>query len=90
MSARGPGIYSRSLEVVRGMTDIATGEVAALQHELRDDAVERAALVAEAFLAGAEGTEVLGGLGDHIVVEVEVNGATVSWISDEVSAVNLQ
>jgi hypothetical protein len=34
-------------------TDIATSEVTTLQHELRDDAVELAALVAEALLASA-------------------------------------
>lgn len=60
------------------VTDIATGEVATLQHELRNDSVERAALVAEAFLAGAEGSEVLSGLGDDIIVEIEVDSTSVS------------
>ena len=40
--------------------------------------MERAALVAETFLTSAEGSEVLGGLGDYIVVEVEVDTAVVS------------
>jgi hypothetical protein len=35
--------------------------------------VERRALVAEALLAGAESTEVLSGLGDNVVKEVEVD-----------------
>jgi hypothetical protein len=35
--------------------------------------VERRALVAEALLAGAESAEVLGGLGDNVVKEVEVD-----------------
>lgn len=34
-----------------------------------------AVLVSEAFLAGAEGTEVLDSLWDYIVIEVEVNAA---------------
>jgi len=56
---------------------ISTSEVATLQHELRNDSVERAALVAEAFLTGAEGSEVLGGFGDYVVVEFEVDPSTV-------------
>ena len=57
------------------VTYVATGEVTALKHEVRDDAVERGALVAEALLAGAESTEVLGGLGDDVIKEVEVDTA---------------
>jgi len=56
---------------------IAASEVTALQHELRDDSVERGPFVAEALLAGAEGTEVLGSLGDYIVVEIEVDSTSV-------------
>jgi hypothetical protein len=54
-------------------TDIATSEVATLQHELWDDAMELAALVAESHLAGAKSTEVLCGLWNYIVVELEVD-----------------
>jgi len=54
---------------------VATGEVASLKHELRDHAVELGALVAEAFLASAEGTEVLSGLGDDVIVEGEIDSA---------------
>jgi hypothetical protein len=50
---------------------------------LRDDAVELAALVAKALLAGAESTEVLGRLGDYIVVEVEVDAGLVGWRREE-------
>jgi hypothetical protein len=39
--------------------------------------MELAALVAEALLASAEGTEVLGGLGDDVVVDVEVDAAVL-------------
>ena len=56
-------------------TYVATREVTTLEHELGDDAVEGRSLVSEAFLAGAESTEVLGGLGDNIVVEDEVDAA---------------
>ena len=38
---------------------VVIGEVATLAHEVGDDTVEAATLVAEALLAGAEGTEVL-------------------------------
>ena len=51
---------------------VAGGEVAALAHELGDHAVERRALVAEALLAGAQGTEVLQRKRRW---QVEINGA---------------
>lgn len=61
---------------------IALGEVTALNHELLDDAVEDGALVmqglaglAQALLAGAEAAEVLGRLGDEVVVELHGNTA---------------
>jgi len=54
---------------------VATGEVTALKHELRDDAVEGRASISEALLAGAKSTEVLSGLWDYIIVEVEVDAA---------------
>lgn len=59
-------------------TYVAAGEVTALEHELRDDTVELAALVAKALLAGAESAEVLNGLRDDIVVELEVDAALAS------------
>jgi len=48
---------------------VASGEVAALAHEARDDAVELAALEAEAFLARAERAEILHGLGHDVVAQ---------------------
>lgn len=60
-------------------THIAAGEVTALEHELGDDAVELGALVAEALLARAEGAEVLGRLGHHVVEELEVDAAGLLW-----------
>jgi len=56
---------------------IAAGEVAALEHELGDDAVERRALVAEARSAAAELAEILGRLGNDIIVELEVDTASL-------------
>lgn len=58
-----------------GVSYVTTGEVTALKHELRDDTVEPGAGIAEALLAGAEGAEVLGGLGDDVVEEVELDAA---------------
>jgi len=42
---------------------------------LRDDAVEGRTSISEALLTSAKSTEVLGGLGDYIIVEVEVDAA---------------
>ena len=52
---------------------ITTGEVASLQHELRDDSVELAALVAVSLLASAQSSEILGSLGNNVVVKGEVD-----------------
>ena len=41
--------------------------------------MEGRALVTEALLASAESTEVLGGLGNNIVEEVEVDAALLSY-----------
>jgi len=72
-------VLIRKLLAVDGLAAgaISTSEVTTLQHELRDDTMEGGALVAESLLTGAESTEVLGGLGDYIVVEVEVDPAVV-------------
>jgi len=60
---------------------VTTGEVTTLEHELRDDAVEGRALVAKALLASAESTEVLSGLGDNVVEEVEVDATLLRTVS---------
>ena len=70
-------------------TDIATGEVAPLQHELRDDAMELAALVAETLLASAQSTEVLSGLWDYIVVKGEVDAAFLCCERHQVSTIDI-
>lgn len=55
------------------------GEVTTLEHELGDDTVEARATVALALGQLAELTEVLGGLGDISLVEVEVDAASLGW-----------
>lgn len=54
---------------------ISASKVTALNHEIRDDAVELAILESESFLACAEGAEVLGRLRDDIGVEQELNAS---------------
>lgn len=62
-----------------GETHVAAGKVTALKHELRDDAVELGASIAKALFTGAQGAEVLDGLGDDIVEELEVDAAGLVW-----------
>ena len=50
---------------------VVVGEVAALAHEVGDDAVEGGALVAEALLSGAEGAEVLSGARNDVGAELK-------------------
>jgi len=54
---------------------ISSSEVTTLAHEIRDDAVEGAALETEALLASAECTKVLASLRDHVVSEGHDNAA---------------
>lgn len=54
---------------------VATGEVTTLEHEFRDDSVERRTGITEALLASAESTEVLGSLGNNVGEEVELDAA---------------
>lgn len=58
---------------------IATSEVTALEHEVRDDTVEGRSLVAEALFAGAESTEVLSSLRHNIIKEVEGDSALLIY-----------
>ncbi len=77
LEVTGSGVFE--LEVLVGellpVDALAAGtvvvrEVASLQHELRDHAVETAPLVAEALLAGAQRAEVLRRLRHHIRAEL--------------------
>ena len=61
--------------IVWWCTYITTSEVSTLKHELWNHTMELAAGVAEALLAGAESTEVLSGLWNDIVEELEVDAA---------------
>lgn len=54
---------------------VTSGEVTTLEHKVGDDTVERRTGITETLFASAESTEVLGGLGDNIVVELEDNAA---------------
>ena len=56
-----------------GRIYVSALEVTTLKHELWDDAVEFRPSVSEALLTGAEGSEVLGSLGNDIIVENEVD-----------------
>lgn len=67
---------------------VVSGEVTALQHELGDNSVEDGVGVAEALLTSAESSEVLGGLGDNVVVELELDSAEGLAVSGDVK-VNL-
>jgi hypothetical protein len=58
----------------RGST-VAIGEVASLDHEVLDNAVERGTFISKTFLAGGEGAEVLSGLGRSLAVEANYNAA---------------
>jgi len=89
------GLVVRELEVliakllsVDGLATgaIATGEVATLEHEVRDDAVEGRSLVAEALLASAESAEVLGSLGNNVIIELEVDAGSLGLDSSGRSA----
>ncbi len=50
---------------------VRLAQVAALEHEVGDDAMEIVARVSEAVLSCSELTEVARGLGDDIVVQLE-------------------
>ena len=58
-----------------GETYVATGEVTTLEHELGDHTMEAGVLVALSLGQLAELTEVLGGLRDILLEEVEVDTA---------------
>jgi len=54
-------------------SSVVVGEVTTLAHETGDNPVEGGSLVAESLLAGAQGTEILGSLGDDIGPELHDN-----------------
>lgn len=60
------------------------GEVTTLQHEVGDDTVEGGAGIAEAVFAGGELTEVLRGLGNNVVVELEDDAASIRAVNVDI------
>jgi len=59
-----------------GMTYVAAGEVTTLKHELRNHTMETGTSVAlTLLLCSTELTEVLSGLGNDVIVELEVDTA---------------
>ena len=52
--------------------------------------MELRALVAKALLAGAESTEILGGPGDHIIIQEEVDSAGLVWTRISICEVQLK
>ena len=51
---------------------VSSGEVATLAHEVGDDTVEGGSLEAVSLLAGAQGAEVLIGLGDDVSSQLKL------------------
>ena len=73
----------RLSKVYRRGTHVALGEVTTLEHELGNDTVEGRVGVTESVLAGSKLTEVLGGLGDNVVEELEDDAAQRGCTSDQ-------
>ena len=69
------GVPTRELLAIDGFSPstVVLGEIASLQHELRDDTVEAGALIAKAVLACSKLSEVLCGLWDNLVIKLENN-----------------
>lgn len=62
---------------MRRVTYIATGEITSLKHEVGDHTMELGAFVSEPFLASAKGAEVLGRFRGDVIVEDEVDSASL-------------
>jgi hypothetical protein len=60
---------------------VCLGEVASLEHELGDDTVENRAFITKSMLSSCKFTEVSGGNGDYIVIELKDN-ASLRHIAD--------
>ena len=58
---------------------ISTGQISSVTQQVGDDTLEAGALVAEALLSGAEGTEVLRSLRDDVIAEL--NDDLPHWVS---------
>ncbi|MCP5656234.1 hypothetical protein NL311_27975, partial [Klebsiella pneumoniae] len=60
------------------------GEVPSLQHEIGDDTMENGALVTEAFLASAQGTEVFTRLGSDVTSQLNNNFSQWGIVNSDV------
>ena len=63
---------------------IVVGEVSALEHEVRDHAVKRRALVTEPFFARAQSAEVLRSLGNDVSKEFERDATSILAVDVDV------
>ena len=54
---------------------VTRSKISSLSHELGDDSVEGAVLESESLFAGAQCSEVLCGLGDHVGEQLEHHSA---------------
>ena len=70
-----PEINSGKEMLPPSASPVSLGEVPSLRHEVLDDPVEARSLVAKAQLAGAEGAEVLNGVGHDVIAQVHGQGA---------------
>jgi len=65
---------------------VVVGEVAALDHEVRDDAVKRRVFVSVAFFARAQGAEVLRRLGNDVGEEFKGDATSILAVDVDVEA----
>jgi len=65
-------------------SSIMLGEVTSLKHEVGDDTVEAGAGIPVTVLAGAELTEVPGGLGNILVVELEGDATGILAVNGDI------
>jgi len=71
---------------------VVVGKIAALAHEVGDDSMERATLVAESLFAGAQGAEIFGRLRNDVVPQFHddlSNGGAVGGDIEEHTARHL-
>lgn len=66
-------VFILELSAVDGLASsaVVVGEISTLSHELVDDAMESGVFVAKSFFSSAESSEVFGGLGNNIAIELE-------------------
>lgn len=83
-------VFVSKLFTVDGLTTgtVTSGEVTTLQHELRNDSVERGSSVTETLFTGTESSEVFSGLWDNVVVQLEDDSTELGAVSGNVK-VNL-